>query len=192
MKIEEVYSELRTLEKGEHRVVYQGKRGTKITATRTDKICPHDFVVGLIIPSREEFFPTHVRLLFDLYLKRLSNKEGAEDLFIILERVFDGEDPEKLFSNVLNLKFPMQLDDPDVNLYYSQLLMTEQDFNYGPDGCKRSNFDLPRGFLMGFIRWVASGDNEIDKIITAAVRNYPPPAKYKGKFFKRTNLNNFK
>lgn len=110
---------------------------------------PHDFAVGLIIPGREEFFPTHVRLLFGLYLKRLSNKEDAEGLFI---------------------------------LYYSQLLMAEQDFNYGPDGCKRSNFDPPRGFLMSFIRGVASGDNEIDRIITAAVRNYPPPAKYKRKF----------
>lgn len=179
MKIDEVYSKLRELESRERRVIYQGKGGTKITVTRTDKICAHDFAVGLIIPGREEFFPTHVRLLFDLYIKRLSNKEDAEALFIILDEVFDGEDPEKLSSDALNLKFPMQLDDPDVNLYYSQLLMTEQDFNYGPDGCKRSNFDPPRGFLMSFIRWVASGDNEIDRIITAAVRNYPPPAKYK-------------
>ncbi|MHC1600156.1 MAG: hypothetical protein ACXQS5_04965, partial [Candidatus Methanospirareceae archaeon] len=79
-------------------------------------------------------------------------------LFIIIEEVFDGEDPKRLSSDALNLKFPMQLDDPDVNLYYSQLLMS-------------------------FIRWVASGDNEIDRIITAAVRNYPPPAKYKQQSF---------
>jgi len=188
MKIDEAYSELRRLKRREHRVIYQGKRGTKITVTRTDRICPHDFAVGLIIPGRKEFFPTHVRLLFDLYIKRLSNKEDAKNLFIIFEEVFAGEDPEKFSSNVFNLKFPMQLDDPDVNLYYSQLLMIEQDFNYGPDGCKKSKFDPPRGFLMSFIRWVASGNDEIDKIITAAVRNYPPPAKYKRKIFQNCKL----
>ena len=182
MKIDDAYSKLRELKSREHRVIYEGKRGTKITVTRTDKICPHDFAVGLIIPGRKEFFPTHVRLLFDLYIKRLSNKEDAEKLFVSLEEVFAGEDPENLSSDVFNLKFPMQLDDPDVNLYYSQLLMIEQDFNYGSEGCKNSKFDPPRAFLMSFIRWVASGDNEIDKIVTVAVRNLPPPEKYKRKF----------
>jgi hypothetical protein len=168
---------LRNLKSGERRVMYKGAKGTIISATRTDRICPHDFVVGLKIPNRDEFYPAHVRLLFDLYLKRLTNEKDAYQLFCTIEKVYDGDAPEKLASQVLKMSFPMQLDDPDVNLYYTQLLMIEQEFNYGPTGCKKGNVHPPREFLMRFIRWVASGE-EIDKIITNAVRNWPPPVRY--------------
>jgi hypothetical protein len=166
------------LNSGERKEIYKGKNGTIVFVIRTDKICPHDFAVGLKIPDKEEFRPTHIRLLFDLYLKRISNEKDAQELFTLLEKVFNGEDPEILASEALQLSFPMQLDDPDVNLYYAQLLMIEQDFNYGPRGCKKSKFDPPRTFLMGFIRWIASGEIDIDKIIFCAVRNKPPPNEY--------------
>jgi len=178
MLMSEAYKFLRRLEKGERRAIYMGKDGTKVLAIRTDKICPNDFAVALLIPGREEFRPTHVRLLFDLYLKRLSNLKDSTKVFYALEKVYDGEDPEKLSSEVLKLKFPMQLDNVDVNLYYTQLLMIEQEFNYGPEGCKKGNVEPPREFLMRFIRWVASGNDELDRIISVAVRNFPPPKKY--------------
>lgn len=177
----ETYALLRKLEPEERRVIYKGKNGTSVLTIRTDKICPHDFAVALEILGREEFRPTHVRLLFDLYLKRLSNERDAHELFRALEKVYDGEDPEKLALRVLKLRFPMQLDDPDVNLYYTQLLMIEQEFNYGKEGCKKGNVDPPREFLMRFIRWVASGEAELDRIITVAVRNFPPPKRYANK-----------
>jgi len=178
MNIDEAAKVLRNLKLKERIEVYKGRKGTIISATRTDKICPHDFAVGLKIPGRDEFYPTHIRLLFDLYLKRISNEKDAHKLFFLLERVRNGDDPEKLTAQALELNFPMQLDDPDVNLYYAQLLMIEQDFNYGPHGCKKGKVQPPREFLMRFIRWVASGDEEIDKIIFCAVRNKPPPRKY--------------
>lgn len=178
MKMDEASKVLWELKPNESKKFYKGKSGTIVTTTRTDKICPHDFGVGLIIPGREEFRPTHVRLLFDLYLKRLSNHTDAKTLFMFFERVYDGEDPEKLQKDAIELKFPMQLDDADVNLFYGQLLMIEQEFNYGPKGCKKGKVEPPREFLMRFIRWIASGEEEIDKIITNAVRNWPPPTKY--------------
>lgn len=174
----ELFPILRGLKLDERKLVYTSKKGTKVFAIRTDKICPHDFAVALLIPGREEFRPTHVRLLFDLYLKQLSNDKDAKILFLTMEKIYDGEDPEKLAEKVLELKFPMQLDDADVNLYYTQLLMIEQEFNYGPQGCKKGKVEPPREFLMRFIRWIASGKEEIDKIITNAVRNWPPPKKY--------------
>ncbi|MEM2909717.1 MAG: hypothetical protein QXO01_01430 [Nitrososphaerota archaeon] len=169
---------LRSLQLGQRVEMYRGVRGTIVSATRTDKICPHDFAVGLKTPGRDEFYPTHIRLLFDLYLKRLSNEKESHQLFCKLEKVYDGDDPELLAPEVLKLGFPMKLDDSDINLYYAQLLMIEQDFNYGPQGCKKSRLNPPREFLMRFIRWVASGDEEVDKIIFCAVRNKPPPSKY--------------
>jgi len=177
MNMQDASQVLRNLKPGERIVMYKGANGTTVSATRTDKICPHDFAVGLKIPGRDEFYPTHVRLLFDLYLKHLTNEKDAHHLFCIIEKVYDGDDPEKLAPQVLNLKFSMQLDDPDVNLYYTQLLMIEQEFNYGPNGCKKGKVQPPREFLMRFIRWVASGE-EIDKIIFLAVSKKPPPIRY--------------
>jgi hypothetical protein len=167
------------LQPGERRVIYISPKGVQVTATQTGKFSPNDFAVGLVIPRRAEFYPTHVRLLFDYYLKRLSNPNQVGLLFNAVERVCIGDDPETLFQEVSDISFPMQLDEAIVNLVYTQLLMIEQDFNFGPEGTKKSKYDPPRGFLMSFIRWVASGEDEIDRIITAAVRNYPPPARFK-------------
>jgi hypothetical protein len=66
--------------------MYSGVGGTVVSATRTDKICPLDFAVGLKIPGRDEFYPTHIRLLFDLYLKWLSNEKDSNQLFCELEK----------------------------------------------------------------------------------------------------------
>jgi hypothetical protein len=57
--------------------------------------------------------------------------------------------------------------------------MIEQDFTFAPGGTRVSKLDPPREFLMRFIRWVYSQDDQIDKIVGNAVRNWPPPVKYK-------------
>ena len=167
------------LQPGERRIVYTSPKGVQVTATQTGKFSPRDFAVGLVIPGRPEFYPTHVRLLFDYYLKKLSEPQKAQKLFEAVERVYEGNAPEELVQDVGALTFPMQLDEAIVNLVYTQLLMIEQAFNFGPEGTKISKYDPPRGFLMSFIRWVASGEDEIDKIITNAVRNWPPPTRFK-------------
>lgn len=168
----------------ERRVIFTSPKGVQITVTQTGRFSTHDFAVGLVIPGRNEFYPTHVRLLFDYYLKRLSGDEQAKELFATVEEVYEGHDPEDMIKRVSALSFPMQLDEVIVNLVYTQSLMIEQDLNFGPEGSKRSSYDPPRGFLMSFIRWVASGDNEIDKIITNAVRNWPPPVRFKDSHYR--------
>jgi len=179
MDIVEASLVLNKLQHGERRIMYTSPKSVQVTATQTGKFSLHDFAVGLVIPGRPEFYPTHVRLLFDYYLKRLSEPRQAQKLFEAVERVYEGDAPEELAQDVGALTFPMQLDEATVNLVYTQLLMIEQDFNFGPEGTKKSKYDPPRGFLMSFIRWVASGEDEIDKIITNAVRNWPPPVRFK-------------
>ncbi len=179
MDIMTATSFLAGLQDTEERVMYTSIAGVKVTVIHTGKLSPRDFAAGLVIPGRTEFRPTHVRLLFDYYLKRLSNIKLSQRLFDAAESVYKGEDPEGFTQVLGNVQFPMQLDEPMVNLVYTQLLMIEQDLNYGPGGAKKSSFDPARGFLMAFIRWVASGEDEIDKIITSAVRNYPPPGRFK-------------
>jgi len=133
--------------------------------------------VGLKIKDNE-FYPTHIRLLIDLYIKRISNPIAAHNLYLAFEKMFSGMDPNKL-SEVNKLKFPMKFDEPIINLYYSQILMIEQDINYGPGSNKQSKLDPPREYLMRFIRWTADEKAEIDKIIFAAAgRRYPAPVRY--------------
>lgn len=179
MEMSQLIKELLTLEEGEHRIVYTGEKGVKVTVTHTGKLSPRDFGVGLINLNEQEFRPTHIRLLIDLYIKKISNEAGAYKLFLALEKINNGTDPGEIKNEVKELKFPMQLDDAETNLYYTQLLMVEQDINYAPGTGKQSKLNPPHEYLMRFIRWVASGDATIDRILFAAAgRRYPAPEKY--------------
>lgn len=131
MKMIELLPRLWNLQKDESITVYK-TIDAQVTATRTDKNSPMDFGVGLVLRDKE-FRPTHVRLLFDLHLKRRSDPDKSEKLFYALEKVYEGKDPEKLVSELKNINFRMQLDSAETNLHYAQLLMIEQDFNYIPE-----------------------------------------------------------
>ena len=100
---------LKKLQAGERRILYTSRQGIQGTVTQTGKFSPHDFAVGLVIPGRPEFCPTHVRLLFDYYLKRLSDPVQAQKLLKVVERVNEGEDPEASTKDVSTLNFIMQL-----------------------------------------------------------------------------------
>ncbi|MDN5320125.1 MAG: hypothetical protein PWP49_545 [Thermococcaceae archaeon] len=191
MKIEDVFdivqslepAEVKTTAKGIRKVtkeggrllIYTGSDETKVYIIRTDKICPGDFRVVLKPKDKKEFAPTHVRLFFDLYLKKISNWENAAKLFLAFEKVNRGVDIEEALEDIKNLKFPMELDPPDITLFYGFLLLAEQEWNYGNQGCKESKMNPAREFLMQFIRWLALSDyGDIDKIVSTAVRNRPP------------------
>lgn len=178
MEMSRLAEELKGLDKNEHRLIYESKNHVKVTVTHTGKFSERDYAVGLIIPDQQEFYPTHIRLLIDLYIKRESNPKGFQELYLALEEVFNGADPTLLIEKVCCLKFPMHLDEAEVNLYMTQLLMIEQDFNYGPDGPKVTKLKVAREFLMRFIRWIAAADTQIDKIIFNLARRYPAPSKY--------------
>ncbi len=170
---------LKMLKPNEHQIIYTSMKGAKVTVTQTGKFSQHDFAVGLIKPNDKEFYPTHIRLLIDLYIKRESNLEGSKILFDALEKVYNGIDPINYVDELRKINFPMELDEGEVNLYIAQLLMIEQDFNFGPNAPKKSKLNPPREYLMRFIRWVAAGDTQIDKIIFAAAgRKYPAPQRY--------------
>lgn len=214
MKMVGLIPRLWKLPKNEPTIIYRTV-DAQVTATRTDKISPKDFGVGLVLGGKPDFRPTHVRLLFDLHLKRRSDPDKSKKLFYALEKVYEGEDPKKLALKLGNIRFRMQLDSAEVNLYYAQLLMIEQEFNYVPKEelqnlvkiieknkqgkptrilakingktmeKKVAYVNPPRDFLMRFIRWIAKGELEdIDNIITSAVRNRPPRVQYKERLFE--------
>lgn len=179
MKMSELANELKKLKHGEHRIIYTSRMGVKVTVTHTARFSARDFAVGLIRDDEDEFYPTHIRLLIDLYIKRESNPADSMKLFCSLEKIYQGDDPLNYIDELIQINFPMQLDEAEVNLYVAQLLMIEQDFNFGPDAPKKSKLNPPRQYLMRFIRWIATGDTQIDKIIFAAAgRKYPAPNRY--------------
>ncbi|MEW6033997.1 MAG: hypothetical protein AB1603_03985 [Chloroflexota bacterium] len=164
----------------ERKTIYVSREGIEVVVTRTGKLGPQDFVVGLKSPGRNEFNPTHIRLLIDLFLKRHSDNWKFRHLFAALDDVYNGADPA-VCDRAFGLSFPMFLDSCEVTLYYCQLLMLEQDFNYTwPREGKTWKYG--REFLKGFINWVESGEETIDKIVTNAVRNWPPPPRFVPEF----------
>lgn len=184
MKMKEAAELLLALKQEERRVIYECAGNVKIAATQTGKHSPHDFAVSLTIPGKAEFKPTHIRLLVDLYIKKESDPLAAKSLFLAIERLSDGEDPTVLAQPFDQTKFPMQLDSAEVNLSYTQLLLIEQDVNFGLYGntTKTSKLTPPREYTMRFIRWVAAGDTELDQILFAgAGRKYPAPERYSKK-----------
>ncbi len=184
-EIKETQKTRKVAKEGGRTVLYHGSNGTEVIIVRTDKLCPGDFKVVLKPKNQKEFAPTHVRLFFDLYLKRISNEELAKKVFLAFERINNGEDISKVVSSLSGLAFEMELDPADVTVFYGSLLMAEQDWNYGPRGCRESKLDPPREFLMRFIRWLAQCEyGDIDRIITTAVRNRPAPAKYGKSMFE--------
>ena len=86
-------------------LLYSGSNGTKVYIVRTDKICPGDFKVVLQPEVRKEFAPAHVRLFFDLYLKRISNEKNARRVFLAFERINHGEDIEEVLNDVMEYNF---------------------------------------------------------------------------------------
>lgn len=178
MNIEQAAEQMLALKDGEFRKVYTSQDGTVVTALHTGKHSARDFAVGLEIPGKEKFKPTHIRLIVDVFLKGCSYPKGAEKLLGLFERLFNGEDTTALVAEAKPLEFPMKFDSAETNLYYLQLLFVEQDINYGPTSKKPSKMKLPRNFLMSFVRFAMSGDQEIDKVVFLAVRNLPPPKKY--------------
>ncbi|ASI99433.1 hypothetical protein [Thermococcus celer] len=178
-EIKETKRGRRVLGEGGRALLYSGSNGTKVYIVRTDRICPGDFKVVLQPEGKKEFAPTHVRLFFDLYLKRISDEEQANSIFLAFERINHGEDINKVVEDIKGITFPMELDPSDITIFYGSLLMAEQDWNYSDRGCKESKLDPPREFLMRFIRWIAQSEyGDIDRIITTAVRNRPAPEKY--------------
>jgi len=160
--------------------MYKARDGSEIYVLRPEKpgrtkqeYKIFNLQIFLKKPGKKEFRPNHLRLLIDLYLKKISDPEKSEYIFSVIERIFNGEDPKNFINDVKNMRFKMQIDDVDINLYCAQLFMLEQDICY-----EKSKYDPHRLFLMGYIRYVRSGEEEIDKIARGIAVGYPPPPRF--------------
>ncbi len=116
MEMSQLSNELRTLGKGECKIVYRSENNVEVTVTQTGKHSKDDFAVGLTIPNQVDFRPTHIRLLIDLYIKRESNEEAFKSFFQALEEVYIGKDTKDFVDELRRLSFPMHLDEREINI----------------------------------------------------------------------------
>ncbi|MBI2663657.1 hypothetical protein HYX15_03970 [Candidatus Woesearchaeota archaeon] len=114
------------------------------------------------------FKPNHLRILIDLHLKLISNPNSAKKLFDILEDIYNGKDPLEFKNDLSKMNFKMQLDSALINVCCAQLFMAEQDINY-----TKGKIQPPRSFLMGYIRFIKAGQENIDKILWSSIRHPP-------------------
>jgi hypothetical protein len=134
-----------------------------------------NFQIGLSKKGQDEFLPNHLRILIDLYLKRLENKDNAEKLFDMIEDIYEGADPLK-YKDVLNaFKFTLEIENAFTILCLAQLFMLEQDINYG-----FGKVQPPRAYLMGYIRMIRLGAEEFDKLLWSSTR-HPPRTDFRNK-----------
>ena len=114
------------------------------------------------------FKPNHLRILLDLHLKLVSNFDDAEQLFLILEKIYNGGDPLKFKEKLSKMDFKMQLDPALINVCCAQLFMSEQDINY-----TKGKVQPPRAYLMGYIRLIKTKRENIDKVLWNSIRHPP-------------------
>lgn len=122
---------------------------------------------------KDEFMPNHLRILLDLEFKMLFRPEYKEDLLLIFDELFYGEDPDVLYEEVKDLQYPKELRDLRYDLYLTQLFFVEQAVSYS----FKSRFDPKYLYLQGWIRCLLMREMEIDKLLWSAMRN-PPPVKF--------------
>ena len=132
-----------------------------------------NFQIFMKKPGHNDFKPNHLRILINLHLKKESDNKSAEKVFDILEKVYDGEDPLKFEKELSTLNFRMSLDSALVDVCCAQLFMAEQEIAY-PGGKVKP----PRAYIMGYIRIIREGQQEIDKLLWNSIR-HPPAIKYR-------------
>lgn len=127
-----------------------------------------NFQIGLRKPGQPGFLPNHLRILIDLYNKKQFNPKNADIMFECIEEVYNGKDPEAFKEKVSKLNFGDKGESPFTILCLAQLFMLEQDINYD-----FGKIQPPRSFLMGYIRMIKAGTEELDKLLWSSTRHPP-------------------
>ena len=183
MKYKELLEIINNLKIGESKNIYR-VNNTDLWIHRPEKLGSslknkdkYDIKTNFQIFMRGEdgkaFKPNHLRILLDLHLKLISNQNSADKLFLILEDIYNGKDPLEFKEELNKMEFKMQLDSALVNVCCAQLFMSEQDINY-----TKGKIQPPRSFLMGYIRFIKTKQENIDKILWSSIR-HPPRVEFR-------------
>lgn len=177
MNYQELLKEIESLEIGGRKELYD-ESGDKIIIFRPEKLgrslknknydIKKNFQIILKKPDEKEFLPNHLRVMIEF--DHIINKggENSNKFYEIIEEIYKGEDPLKFKEELKNLKLSEELDPPIITLCLIQLFMSEQDINY-----THGKVQPPRAFLMGYLRFIKSKEQNIDKVLWSSTRHPP-------------------
>ena len=127
-----------------------------------------NFQIILKNPNEVEFLPNHLRVMIEVNHKVRKNESKSEKFFDMIEQIYLGEDPIKFKDQLKSLNLSEELDPSIITLCLIQLFMAEQDINYTEGKVKP-----PRAFLMGYLRFIKSKEQNIDKVLWSSTRHPP-------------------
>lgn len=175
---------------GERLRIYRASDGTELSVVPGNiSGSGRDFAIELDRPREDRYQnqvrrrpggryrPNHAFLFRDLRAKIDADEQGASELYDGLEDVFEGESPESCAPSLTSSNSAGEYP-ADLVVHLAQLFMIEQEFNYGAQSYKSTKFTVPRDFHMTYIRWVFSGDDDIDHIVDRATNDEVPPRRY--------------
>lgn len=151
---------------GEKIIIYRPEKLGKSLKNKDYKLT-ENFQIILKKENAQEFLPNHLRVMIDID-KIVRDHKNSSEFFQIIELIYNGEDPIKFEKQISSLNLSKGLDTPLITLCLIQLFMAEQDINY-----KDGNVQPPRAYLMGYLRFIQSGEENIDKILWSSTRHPP-------------------
>ncbi|MEM4245254.1 MAG: hypothetical protein QXR60_03570 [Candidatus Nanoarchaeia archaeon] len=179
MDYKQLLEVIKKLEFDKPQIIYSFDDGTQLFIVRPRQLgkslkskdkydIKTNFQIFMNKGREKPFRPNHLRVLLDLYLKKVSEPLSAEIIFSVLEEIYKGKDPLDFKEELSPLKFRMSLDSPFINVCCAQLFMAEQDINY-----IHGKIKPPRAYIMGYIRLIKKGEENIDKVLWNSVRHPP-------------------
>lgn len=129
----------------------------------------------IFINDKERLFrPNHLRIMIDLNLRIRSRPELKNELLLVFDNIFYGEDPDEAIKPIINESFEHYLNSIRIIAHLSQLFLIEQDYGYH----KESKFDPPTLFYQGWVREFIDSPKEIDNLCMSVCSFRPPTSKY--------------
>lgn len=178
MNMENQLEQVFPIQPEDHFVIYESTNKSKVVVIQgemQEQLSKHDIQILLVGPQyRSNYNPSHAELFRDLHQKIHSDKLTASRLYEILQEIFRGKDPDKFTEELLKMEFDKEKFPADITVYLAQMLMIEQEINFGP-GARDTNYDMPRDLLMSCIRWIYSEEyDNISEIISSARSGFAP------------------
>ena len=158
--------------------IHKGSDGSEIVVLKGEKVEKYgDFDIQIQLRGdkyRPDYTPSHPDVFRDLEQKIRSNPSSAERLFEIITRVYEGESPDNYVDELEQMVFDDEMFPPDITVYLLQVMMVEQEINYGPGG-KKTNHKPPRDLLMSCVRWIFSDQYKaLEDVISAGYKDRVP------------------
>lgn len=178
MQMDDLTERLWELDSSETPVqIYEGHDATRIVVKKgekTDKYDDRDIQIQLTGENwAEEYPPKHALVFQDLDEEITADEALAAELYDFISRTFENEDPDKYVDELRSMEFDAGDLTPDVLVYLVQVMMVEQEINFGPAG--NSNYHPPRDLLMGCIRRIFADDyTDIKDVIDDAYKGVVP------------------